>query len=79
MQDKKKKKKPQKNEKQIDTKNEKKKIYNKMCVWERERERAFLCGNWESYVWNVRCKDRFESLAHKVTGLRPKKPKIMNL
>ena len=86
MQDKKKKKKekkknPQKNEKQIDTKNEKKKKLQQnvcVCVWEREREPSCV-GIGKAMYKMLDVRTIFESLAHKVTGLRPKKPKIMNL
>ena len=51
-----------------------------VCVREREREREPSCvGIGKAMYKMLDVRTRFESLAHKVTGLRPKKPKIMNL
>ena len=85
MQDKKKKKKEKKKtHKKMKNKQtqkmKKKKNYNKMCVCEREREREPSCvGIGKAMYKMLDVRTRFESLAHKMTGLRPKKPKIMNL
>ena len=62
----------------------KKKNYNKMCVCERERERErereLSCvGIGKAMYKMLDVRTRFESLAHKMTGLRPKKLKIINL
>ena len=58
----------------------KKKLQQNVCVCERERERELSCvGIGKAMYKMLDVRTRFESLAHKMTGLRPKKPKIMNL
>ena len=51
-----------------------------VCEREREREREPSCvGIGKAMYKMLDVRTRFESLAHKMTGLRPKKPKIINL
>ena len=83
MQDKKKKKKKKPTKKWKTNRHKKwkkKKLQQNVCVcvWEREREPSCV-GIGKAMYKMLDVRTRFESLAHKVTGLRPKKPKIMNL